>query len=77
VCAAVVNATFDFGGHKGFYNERCCRWVNQETIGVDFLEGLLSFALMMGAVALIIALLAVLFMIIFSIATGVDEHLQE
>ena len=44
---------------------------------MDFLEGLLSFALMMGAVVLIIALLAVLFMIIFSIATGVDEHLQE
>ena len=44
---------------------------------MDILESLLSFLLMMGAVLLIIGLLAGLFMIIFSIATGVDEHMQE
>ncbi len=44
---------------------------------MDFLESLLSFVLMLGAIGLIIALLAGLFMIIFSIATGVDEHMQE
>ena len=44
---------------------------------MDFLESLVTFLLMMGAIALIFALLAGLFMIIFSIATGVDEHLQE
>ncbi|MEZ4500930.1 MAG: hypothetical protein R2839_12860 [Thermomicrobiales bacterium] len=44
---------------------------------MDFVKSLLTFFLMMGAVAVIIGLLAGLFMIIFSIATGVDEHLQE
>ena len=44
---------------------------------MDILKGLLSFLLMMAAVLLIIGLLAGLFMIIFSIATGVDEHMQE
>lgn len=44
---------------------------------MDVLKSLLTFLLMMGAVAVIIGLLAALFMIIFSIATGVDEHLQE
>jgi flagellar biosynthesis protein FliQ len=44
---------------------------------VDVLKSLLSFLLMMCAVAVIIGLLAGLFMIVFSIATGVDEHLQE
>ena len=54
-----------------------CRLVTEETSNVDILKGLLSFLLMMGVVAVIIGLLAGLFMIIFSIATGVDEHLQE
>jgi flagellar biosynthesis protein FliQ len=44
---------------------------------LDILKDLLTFALMIGAVVAIIALLAGLFMVIFSIATGVDEHLQE
>ncbi|MGD9711488.1 MAG: hypothetical protein AB7V46_05400 [Thermomicrobiales bacterium] len=44
---------------------------------MNLLEGLLSFLLMMGAVVVVIGLLAGLFMIIFSIATGVDEHLQD
>jgi hypothetical protein len=44
---------------------------------VDFVVDVLKFLLMMGAVVAIVALLAGLFMIIFSIATGVDDHLQE
>jgi hypothetical protein len=44
---------------------------------LDVLIDLLKFVVMVGAIVLIIGLLAGLFMIIFSIAIGVDEHLQE
>ena len=44
---------------------------------LDILVDLLTFVVMLGGIALIIGLLAGLFMIIFSIAIGVDEHLQE
>jgi len=44
---------------------------------LDILVDLLTFAVMMAGILLIIGLLAGLFMIIFSIAVGVDERLQE
>jgi hypothetical protein len=44
---------------------------------MDIVKDVISAILMIGAVALIIGLAAALFMIIFNIATGVDEHLQE
>ena len=44
---------------------------------LDILVDLLTFAVMMAGILLIISLLAGLFMIIFSIAVGVDERLQE
>ncbi|CAN5773372.1 hypothetical protein BH23CHL4_BH23CHL4_26640 [soil metagenome] len=44
---------------------------------LDILIDLLTFAVMMAGILLIIGLLAGLFMIIFSIAVGVDERLQE
>lgn len=44
---------------------------------MDFLESLVSFVLMIAAILVIVGLLAGLFMIIFSIAIGVDENLQE
>ncbi|CAN5764965.1 hypothetical protein BH24CHL4_BH24CHL4_01770 [soil metagenome] len=44
---------------------------------LDILIDLLTFAVMMAGILLIISLLAGLFMIIFSIAVGVDERLQE
>jgi hypothetical protein len=44
---------------------------------MEFLEGAIKFMLMMGAICVAIALLAALFMIVFNIATGVDDHLQD
>ncbi len=44
---------------------------------MDVLGSLVSFVLMIAAILVIIGLLAGLFMIIFSIAIGVDENLQE
>ena len=44
---------------------------------MDIFIDLLTFAVMVGGILLIIGLLAGLFMVIFSIAIGVDEHLQE
>jgi flagellar biosynthesis protein FliQ len=50
---------------------------NSRELHVDFARDVVSFLLMVVAILVIIGLLAALFMIIFSIATGVDEHLQE
>lgn len=44
---------------------------------MDILKGLISFVVMIGAILLIIGLLAAMFMIVFSIATGVDEKMQD
>ena len=44
---------------------------------MDIVKDVASAILMIAAVAVIIGLVAALFMIIFNIATGVDEHLQE
>lgn len=44
---------------------------------MDLVKGFLTFSLMMGGVVLAIVLLAGLFMIVFNIATGVDDHLQD
>jgi hypothetical protein len=51
--------------------------VPAESKAMDVLKDVISAILMIGAVALIIGFVAALFMIIFNIATGVDEHLQE
>ena len=44
---------------------------------MDILKGILTFVVMVGAILVIIGLLAAMFMIIFSIATGVDEKMQD
>lgn len=44
---------------------------------MDILKGILTFVVMIGAIAVIIGLLAAMFMIVFSIATGVDEKMQD
>ncbi|MEZ4507466.1 MAG: hypothetical protein R2848_16845 [Thermomicrobiales bacterium] len=44
---------------------------------MDILKGILTFVIMIGAILVIIGLLAAMFMIIFSIATGVDEKMQD
>lgn len=44
---------------------------------MDIVKGVLSFIVMVGAIMVIIGLLAAMFMIIFSIATGVDEKMQD
>lgn len=44
---------------------------------MDIAKDVATFFLMFGAIFLVIILLAALFMIVFSIATGVDEHMQE
>jgi hypothetical protein len=44
---------------------------------VDLLIGLLRSALMMGFVVAVIIALAALFMIVFSIAAGIDRRIQE
>jgi hypothetical protein len=44
---------------------------------MDILKGIVTFVVMIGAIAVIIGLLAAMFMIVFSIATGVDEKMQD
>ncbi len=44
---------------------------------MDIVKGILSFVVMVGAIVVIIGLLAAMFMIVFSIATGVDEKMQD
>jgi len=44
---------------------------------MEIVKGVISAVVMIGAVALVIALLAAMFMIVFSIAVGVDEKLQD
>jgi hypothetical protein len=44
---------------------------------MDLIVGIVSAIGMIVAVALIIGLVAALFMVIFNIATGVDERLQD
>jgi len=43
----------------------------------DWLQGLIQSGLTVIALIVIIMLLAALFMIIFGIATGIDERIQE
>jgi hypothetical protein len=44
---------------------------------VDILIGLLKAALTFGVIIAIFVALAALFMIVFSIATGIDRRIQE
>ena len=44
---------------------------------MDFVKGAISAVVMFGAILVIIGLLAAMFMIVFSIATGVDEKMQD
>jgi hypothetical protein len=44
---------------------------------MDIVKGILTFIVMVGAILVIIGLLAAMFMIVFSIATGVDEKMQD
>lgn len=44
---------------------------------MDIVKGVISAVIMIAAIAVIIGLLAAMFMIVFSIATGVDEKMQD
>lgn len=44
---------------------------------MDFIVAVLRALLMLGSVVAIIIALAVLFMVVFGIATGVDRRIQE
>ena len=44
---------------------------------MDIVKGVLSALIMIAAILVIIGLLAAMFMIVFSIATGVDEKMQD
>jgi hypothetical protein len=44
---------------------------------MEFVKGLLSAIVMVGGILVVIGLLAAMFMIVFSIATGVDEKMQD
>ena len=44
---------------------------------MDIVKGVISAVIMIAAILVIIGLLAAMFMIIFSIATGVDEKMQD
>lgn len=43
---------------------------------MDFIEGVLKFGLMVVFLVVVIGLLAALFMIVFGIATGIDDKMQ-
>lgn len=44
---------------------------------MDFIQGLLGAVVTLVALALMIGLVAALFMIIFGIATGIDDQIQQ
>jgi hypothetical protein len=44
---------------------------------MDFIEGLFKAALMLVFLVLVIGAIAALFMIVFGIATGIDERIQD
>lgn len=44
---------------------------------MDIVKGVISAVIMVAAILVAIGLLAAMFMIIFSIATGVDEKMQD
>jgi hypothetical protein len=44
---------------------------------VDLIVGILRALVMLGFVALVIGLVAALFMIVFSIGTGIDRRMQQ
>ncbi len=43
---------------------------------MDLIEGIIKAGLMFVALAVVIGLVAALFMIVFGIATGIDERIQ-
>jgi len=43
---------------------------------MDLIEGIIKAGLMLGALVVVIGLVAALFMIVFGIATGIDERIQ-
>lgn len=44
--------------------------------GMDLIEGIIKAGLMLVALAIVIGLVAALFMIVFGIAMGIDERIQ-
>ena len=44
---------------------------------MDFIEGLIGVALMFVFLVVVIGAVAALFMIVFGIATGIDERIQD
>lgn len=50
------------------------RWVKGD---MDIVKGLISAIVMIAAIGAVIGLVAAMFMIVFSIAIGVDEKLQD
>ena len=44
---------------------------------MDMIVGILRALLMIGFIAVVIGLVAALFMIVFSIATGIDRKMQQ
>lgn len=51
-------------------------FIIQQGFEMEFLQGLLGAVVMLLALAVIIGLVAALFMIIFGIATGIDDQIQ-
>jgi hypothetical protein len=51
--------------------------VAMDGVGMDIAKGVISAIVMFAAIAVVIGLLAAMFMIVFSIATGVDEKMQD
>jgi flagellar biosynthesis protein FliQ len=49
----------------------------EEFHSVDVVEQIVRAGLTIGALILIIGLVAALFMIMFSVATGIDDQIQE
>jgi hypothetical protein len=62
------------GGRGGVAKERR---VVASRRSMDFIEGLFKAALMLVFLVLVIGAIAALFMIVFGIATGIDERIQD
>lgn len=53
-----------------------CAWLRAGE-AMDFLLGLVEFGLMVLFLVVVIGAVAALFMVIFGIATGIDERIQD
>jgi hypothetical protein len=65
-----------FAGFQRLYYRQSARRGVEEGDAMDFIEGVIRAGLMVVFLLIVIGALAALFMIVFGIATGIDDKIQ-